>query len=151
MADNQQTGAGESTGASGGPTNNLELLHQLENQGVEQMYAVEPLKDCEHLKEVAPVPEKGLDCNDPCEECQNKGENWVCLVCYKVYCSRYVKEHMVEHGKTSDHPVVLSYADLSVWCYKCDNYVDNEVLKPAKESAHQSKFGTGLWHEPSLW
>jgi len=34
---------------------------------------------------------------------------------------------MVKHGEDADHPVVLSYADISVWCYKCDNYLDNEV------------------------
>ena len=48
------------------------------------MYAVEPLKFCEHLKEVAPLPECGLNVEDECSECQAKGENWVCLVCYKV-------------------------------------------------------------------
>ena len=46
----------------------------------------------------------------------------------QVYCSRYVKEHMVKHGETTGHPMVLSYADLSNWCYGCDNYVDNEVI-----------------------
>jgi hypothetical protein len=51
----------------------------------------------------------------------------VCFIFLKVYCSRYVKEHMVKHGKEAKHPVVLSYADLSVWCYECDDYLDNEV------------------------
>lgn len=48
------------------------------------MFAVEPLKWCQHLEQVAPLPEKPLDVNDACEDCQAKGENWVCLVCYKV-------------------------------------------------------------------
>ncbi|XP_045164142.2 histone deacetylase 6-like isoform X1 [Mercenaria mercenaria] len=138
---------GSSNGAEGGSdkfSSNKELLKHYEDQGVEAMYAVEPLKDCKHLDEVAPLPEGGLNVNDPCEECEAKGENWVCLVCYKVYCSRYVKEHMVKHGKEAKHPVVLSYADLSVWCYECDNYLDNEKLKPAKQSAHKSKFGRDL-------
>lgn len=123
---------------------NSDLLKQMEAEGVKEMYAVEPLKDCPHLCELGEVPEEGLDVNAPCEDCQNVGENWVCLVCYKVYCSRYVKEHMVQHGKDADHPLVLSYTDLSAWCYKCDNYIDNEKLTPPKSSAHKSKFGTEL-------
>ena len=39
---------------------------------------------CTHTEQVAPVPESGLDCNAPCEDCDNTGENWVCLICYKV-------------------------------------------------------------------
>ncbi|KAH3880509.1 hypothetical protein DPMN_004425 [Dreissena polymorpha] len=45
----------------------------------------------------------------------------------QVFCSRYVNGDMVKHGKSSDHPMVFSYADLFVWCYKCRNYLDNEV------------------------
>ena len=48
------------------------------------MFAVETLSSCDHLKEVGPLPERGLNCEDPCDDCQNKGENWVCLICYKV-------------------------------------------------------------------
>ena len=48
------------------------------------MYAVITLKDCEHLGMVGPLPEEGLSVNDPCFDCQATGENWVCLVCYKV-------------------------------------------------------------------
>ena len=60
-------------------------------QGVQQMYAVEPLKWCEHVDEVKPLPEKGLNVNDPCEDCQNVKENWVCLECYKVFCYKSFK------------------------------------------------------------
>ncbi|KAH3880523.1 hypothetical protein DPMN_004439 [Dreissena polymorpha] len=48
------------------------------------MYAVEPLRYCDHLKEVSPLPECGLNVDDPCTECNATGENWVCLVCYQV-------------------------------------------------------------------
>jgi uncharacterized UBP type Zn finger protein len=51
------------------------------------MFAVQPLKNCKHLEEVTPLPERGLNVEDPCEECQAKGENWVCLICYKVRLS----------------------------------------------------------------
>ena len=34
---------------------------------------------------------------------------------------------MVEHGQESEHTMVLSLADLSVWCYPCEEYVHNKV------------------------
>ncbi|WAR27064.1 HDAC6-like protein [Mya arenaria] len=132
-------------GAEGGNlVSNTDLLTQLGMQGVQGMYAVQPLPWCKHLQQVAPLPEGGLNVDDPCDVCQNRGENWVCLLCYKVFCSRYVAGHMVSHGEEAGHPLVLSYADLSVWCYQCDNYVANQVLKPAISSAHKSKFGNEL-------
>ncbi|KAL3852511.1 hypothetical protein ACJMK2_016140 [Sinanodonta woodiana] len=147
-ADSTSTGSAFEGGAAGGsqPTENssMKLLKEMEAQGVEQMYAVQPLPWCPHLEHVTPVPTKGLNTSDPCEECGNVGENWVCLVCYKVYCGRYVNEHMVMHGETENHPIVLSYADLSVWCYGCNNYVHNDVIQPAKAAAHLSKFDEPL-------
>ncbi|VDD82470.1 unnamed protein product [Mesocestoides corti] len=34
---------------------------------------------------------------------------------------------MLEHHSSTQHPIVLSLADLSTWCYFCDSYVHNEV------------------------
>ena len=44
-----------------------------------------------------------------------------------MFCGRYVNEHMVTHGVMSEHPMVLSFSDLSVWCYMCEAYVHNQV------------------------
>lgn len=46
----------------------------------------------------------------------------------QVYCGRYVNEHMVVHGTVVEHPVVLSFSDLSVWCYVCESYVHHQVV-----------------------
>ncbi|XP_059818792.1 histone deacetylase 6-like, partial [Hypanus sabinus] len=108
------------------------------------VYAVTPLTSCPQLKAVRPVPDSGLDVWQPCQECGAKGENWVCLSCYQVYCGRYVNAHMEGHWRESGHPFVLSYADLSAWCYDCDAYVHHEVLLPVKEEAHRMKFGQGM-------
>uniref|UniRef100_A0A673GYI4 Protein deacetylase HDAC6 n=1 Tax=Sinocyclocheilus rhinocerous TaxID=307959 RepID=A0A673GYI4_9TELE len=105
------------------------------------MYAVDPLPWCPHLESVRPVPAGGIDVFLPCEECGGDTENWICLFCYKVLCGRYVKQHMVTHGQESGHPMVLSFADLSVWCYACESYVHNKVLHEAKNTAHLVKFG----------
>lgn len=141
--------AGSSGGATGGsdPWSSKEaMVGYLESQGVEQMFAVQPKPWCPHLETIQPLPPEGLNtkavCADP--NCGDGKENWVCLVCYQVYCSRFVNEHMLMHGINTGHLLTLSYSDLSVWCYGCDDYIDNEVLKPAKRSAHKDKFGQDL-------
>ncbi|XP_041457920.1 histone deacetylase 6-like isoform X2 [Lytechinus variegatus] len=107
-----------------------------------EMHAVIPQPWCPHLEsDVRPLPSNGLDVSLPCRDCGDTKENWLCLHCYQVYCGRYVNEHMLMHGLESNHLMVLSYADLSVWCYGCDAYIHNEILIPAKRAAHLDKFG----------
>lgn len=31
------------------------------------------------------------------------------------------------HNQDSNHPLALSFTDLSVWCYACEAYIDNMV------------------------
>ena len=45
----------------------------------------------------------------------------------QVYCGGYINHHMLAHKVGRDHNVVLSLADLSVWCFTCDSYLDNQV------------------------
>ena len=45
----------------------------------------------------------------------------------QVFCGRYVNKHMVYHTRETNHSMVLSFSDLSVWCYSCDSYVHNRV------------------------
>ncbi|XP_035237895.1 histone deacetylase 6 isoform X1 [Anguilla anguilla] len=119
----------------------FELFCGGQNMDGETMFVVEPLPWCPHLEAVGPLPAGGIDVFLPCEDCGADAENWVCLCCYKVFCGRYVNQHMVTHGLVSEHPLVLSFADLSVWCYSCEAYVHNQVLYDARNAAHQSKFG----------
>ncbi|XP_067880362.1 histone deacetylase 6 isoform X4 [Heterodontus francisci] len=106
--------------------------------------AITPMKWCPHLDLLQPLPKSALDVNQPCQECGSEGENWVCLTCFQVYCGRYVNEHMLVHGLKHKHLLVLSYVDLSAWCYGCDSYVHNEMLLPVKEEVHRLKFGEEL-------
>ena len=62
----------------------------------------------------------------------------------QAYCGRYVNQHMLDHQDTAGHKVVLSLADISVWCFECDSYLDNEVLHAAKNSVHLNKFGCNM-------
>lgn len=45
----------------------------------------------------------------------------------QIYCGRYINAHMLQHHEGSGHPLVLSYADLSAWCYHCQAYVHHKV------------------------
>ena len=63
-----------------------------------------------------------------------------------MLCGRFVNEHMVLHGALANHLVVLSYADLSVWCYGCDAYVHHALIAEPKRLAHLSKFGLEPGH-----
>uniref|UniRef100_A0A452R553 Protein deacetylase HDAC6 n=1 Tax=Ursus americanus TaxID=9643 RepID=A0A452R553_URSAM len=109
-------------------------------------YAVTPLPWCPHLVAVGPIPESGLDVTQPCQDCGTLRENWVCLSCYQVYCGRYVSAHMLQHHGVSGHPLVLSYVDLSTWCYDCEAYVHHQALLDVKSLAHQNKFGEDMPH-----
>ncbi|XP_052340455.1 histone deacetylase 6-like [Oncorhynchus keta] len=108
------------------------------------MYVVDPLSWCPHLDSVRPVPVGGIDVFRPCEDCGTDTENWICLCCYKVYCGRYVNQHMLTHGVASEHRLVLSFSDLSVWCYSCQAYVHNQMVFEAKNAAHCMKFGEDM-------
>lgn len=82
-------------------------------------------------------------------------ENWLCLECGVVRCSRYGNGHGLEHWKDTHqeaedaegHCVAASLADLSVWCYECDSYVRNPVLDPLLQKLEQLKF-QDIQHEP---
>ncbi|CAI5648701.1 unnamed protein product [Oreochromis niloticus] len=122
------------------PQTSLELMCGADADG-SALYVVDPLSWCPHLDAVKPLPSSGIDVFRPCQDCGSEAENWICLTCYQVFCGRYVNEHMVNHGVVSEHPLVLSFCDLSAWCYLCEAYVHNQILFEAKNAAHCAKFG----------
>ena len=77
------------------------------------MFAVQPLPWCPHLESVRPVPERGLDVEQACEECGDCTENWVCLQCYKVlqlanlrsltFFQKYWQNYLIRHLVCEDH------------------------------------------------
>ncbi|KAJ8643693.1 hypothetical protein MRB53_005441 [Persea americana] len=105
---------------------------------------VEARTSCDHLSSLCsdlsqiPIPDS------PCTRCQHPTENWLCLSCKDVLCSRFVNQHMLKHFQETEHCLALSYSDLSVWCFCCDAYLDAQVilqLRPVYEVAHLLKFG----------
>lgn len=130
-------------GAVGGQNNDslFSLLAQFaDDTDSLELFAVEPLPFCPHLTEIQPLPVSGLCSHAPCQQCGAVGENWVCLTCFETHCSRYVHGHMKQHGTETGHSMVLSYADISVWCYNCDSYVHHPLVLPAKQAAYLDKF-----------
>ncbi|KAH3732774.1 ADPribosylglycohydrolase superfamily protein [Pelomyxa schiedti] len=108
---------------------------------------VEPKRDCPHLvAHYAP-----LDSNDTstldgvmtrkCFMCAETHENWLCVKCYTIGCSRHVQGHLKEHHFTSGHCIAVSFMDLSFWCYLCDSYIIHPTLLPLYNKLHIAKFG----------
>ncbi len=130
------------------------LTSKLENAAVPPVekietctpFAVIPLTDCPHLQQVrgASGHSSKFNAHGSCLSCTDSSENWICLTCHEIQCSRYVKNHMVEHYEKHKHPMVLSFTDISVWCYECDSYVHNDILSEVKQLAYDSKFANTL-------
>lgn len=141
------SGLGKTDGAAGGFKTLSEYLaeQELENK---EMFAIYPKTDCPHLVELPSAEQQlqRIDTKQLCSICSTNRENWWCLHCNEICCGRYVNEHMMFHHLSSDHPLALSFADLSVWCYKCQSYIDNPHLFKFKNLAHADKFG-----EEMLW
>ena len=115
-----------------------EYLSLPENQAAN---LVMPLSWCPHLETIKKEFKlEDFDIKRKCKTCENEGENWICLCCHQVYCSRYVNEHMVFHSIESEHLVTISFSDISCWCYGCDDYVDNDILYEMKNALHKKKF-----------
>ncbi|XP_056841838.1 uncharacterized protein LOC108832422 [Raphanus sativus] len=76
--------------------------------------------------------------------CENPVENWLCLCCKEVLCSRFVNRHMLMHHQQTAHCLALSYSDLSVWCFCCEAYLDAQIilqLRPVHQATYILKFG----------
>ncbi|XAR52910.1 Histone deacetylase [Bertholletia excelsa] len=105
---------------------------------------VEARTSCDHLdllcSDLTHIPTPETSCN----RCHHPKENWLCLCCKEVLCSRFINKHMLEHFQQTNHGLALSYSDLSVWCFLCDSYLDAQLilsLRPVYETAYTLKFG----------
>ncbi|XP_015089491.1 histone deacetylase 6 [Solanum pennellii] len=110
---------------------------------------VEAKSHCDHLASLSsdlthiPTPDT------PCNRCQHPAENWLCLCCKEVLCSRFVNKHMLEHHKLTDHSLALSFSDLSVWCFSCNAYLDAQVIMPLR-SVHFTAYVLKFNEPPPL-
>jgi len=97
-------------------------------------------KDCPHVSSFLQVTNQ-IETSKPCHKCGDLSENWICLTCFAVSCSRFVKGHAVQHYEETHHPLSLSFSDLTFWCYKCNSYVKDSKFSVPYGLAHDHKFG----------
>jgi NAD-dependent deacetylase sirtuin 2 len=79
----------------------------------------------------------------PCGTCQSTEENWICVSCGGVFCSRYVSGHALAHHEAkAGHSVAVSLSDLSIWCFSCDAYVHaDDRVRAIQQHIHRGFFG----------
>eukprot|EP01102_Stenamoeba_stenopodia_P006345 TRINITY_DN1741_c0_g1_i1.p1 TRINITY_DN1741_c0_g1~~TRINITY_DN1741_c0_g1_i1.p1 ORF type:complete len:431 (+),score=96.02 TRINITY_DN1741_c0_g1_i1:226-1518(+) len=109
-------------------------------QAAPQMFAVDPKLNCPHVY-TALLDVIGIEVNTPCSVCNHSPENWECLSCGQVFCSRYVNSHAAKHYEETGHPIAASFSDFSIWCYACDEYIKHKLLAPVLKGLALSKFG----------
>ncbi|CAF1326074.1 unnamed protein product [Adineta steineri] len=88
--------------------------------------------------------------NAECIDCDSKTENWLCVSCGEMHCSRYINNHgeghwiftlLTDEKYNIGHCLTISLADLSVWCYSCKSYIKNIRLNPLINHIESIKFG----------
>ena len=120
----------------------MATLNDLEkDEKGETGFYVIPKMDCPHVRQLKVTPNTtNIDPMANCETC-GETENWVCLHCAKILCSRYKNGHMREHCLKNEHHLVVSLTDFSCWCTKCDSYIKSKKLIPFIGYLHGRKFG----------
>jgi len=139
------------------------------------VFAVEPILNCDHVANVQftyinSILSSNTDdiqvsilhsiFGQKCEDCDELEENWICIECGTVACSRYVNSHMLQHSvlvnnasssktnpeneknssKSRHNTVAFSLSDLSVWCFECDSYVTSDALESLRSVFQSAKF-----------
>eukprot|EP01120_Amphizonella_sp_Union-15-10_P012665 TRINITY_DN5671_c0_g1_i1.p1 TRINITY_DN5671_c0_g1~~TRINITY_DN5671_c0_g1_i1.p1 ORF type:complete len:513 (-),score=72.83 TRINITY_DN5671_c0_g1_i1:107-1645(-) len=111
-----------------------------------QWFEVSPIEDCPHLASNfafgAAEAVVSAFAKNKCRSCSDPSENWMCLRCFDIVCSRHVKAHGVEHFEETNHSIVVSFSDLSFWCYSCESYIKHPTLQPVYSNLHVAKFGS---------
>ena len=130
------------------------IPEQDESEDLDQGGAVYPCKSCTHLEAslhcsrlrdiISALP---LNLGTPCSACDSTAENWICLSCGDIKCSRYVAGHAEQHwleamDQKDSHCIALSLSDLNVWCYACGSYIKHDSLVPILVLCESIKFST---------
>ncbi|THD28106.1 Histone deacetylase 6 [Fasciola hepatica] len=119
----------------------IKLLKACASETTAPFYAVTPITSCPHVTQIAVRSDWTPNVHSTCSSCTQTEEIWVCLLCHETGCGRYAQAHMLEHYKTTGHPIALSFADLSTWCYQCESYIKSPVLNELQRIVHRAKFG----------
>jgi hypothetical protein len=111
--------------------------------------AVEPKSCCPHLWnsfdfEFPSKLSRHLLLEAPCADCGSIQEEWICLSCCRVSCSRFINGDSEMHWMStldtgSPHCISMSRRDLSIWCYACNSYIKHDALQHAFSLASHLK------------
>ena len=83
------------------------------------------------LKEENKNDDENPKLNDP-----QTSSLWLCASCLHLHCGRDDRGHALSHfeqkkmAKKETHPVVINVADLEVYCYACDRYLEKDRDHP---------------------
>uniref|UniRef100_A0A0G4EYI6 RING-type domain-containing protein n=1 Tax=Chromera velia CCMP2878 TaxID=1169474 RepID=A0A0G4EYI6_9ALVE len=104
-------------------------------------FAVQFKTDCPHILEHVneDLPDY-VNINASCQSCGLVGENWLCLKCFSVHCSRYKNACHQVHAMDSGHHIGKSFGDLSIWCNLCDSYIKSPMLRGISDLVYEAKF-----------
>ena len=107
-------------------------------------FAISPKLDCPHEQSInfekISLHLKNGAIKKPCDDCTSAQENWMCLECSAIGCSRYFGSHMAKHNEVTRHKIALSFADGSFWCYECDSYIHSKDLGSLAKTFSDIKF-----------
>ena len=118
--------------------------HKTQPVQIAGLFAVSPKMDCPHeeslqFDEILTHLQKSVF-QAPCSNCDTTQENWLCLRCFTLGCSRFFNSHMVQHTESTGHNIALSFADGSFWCYDCDSYIFSKKLSEVSQQFSRLKF-----------
>lgn len=116
----------------------------------EEGHAVAPLRSCPHTSACAAQTDVDLGSRGPiCAACPAKDEVWICATCGSIGCSRFQAGHAEVHARATGHHIAVSWADMSVWCYACEAYLDCFVI-PDLHHVFRQVYVQRFHEEPAL-
>ena len=72
-----------------------------------------------------------------CDQCDNRENVWVCMVCAALGCGRYCSgRHAVKHFQATNHSFSLELSSQRIWHYKGDNYVHRIIKTQLNVNLH---------------
>lgn len=113
-------------------------------------FAVEPKRNCPHIKaEWLELLNESFETRGRslfetgCKDCGDASENWICIKCGGIFCSRYINAHMSLHNTDTKDPIAFSLSDASFWCYECDSYITSMMMNLTRNKFSKLKFPDG--------
>lgn len=64
-----------------------------------------------------------------CQQCDNRKNLWICVICGFTGCGRYFSRHAVAHYEATRHPYSIEVASQRIWNYNGDSYAHSIIRK----------------------